>query len=73
MMGEIKKIPSSADLLNDTIKRKKSALQKTRGITADMVAVAEVTLRSNPATPSRLSSTNHRKKTEKLPPSNYIG
>ena len=73
LMDEIEKIPSSADLLNDTPKKGKSAMQKTRGITADMVAAAEAMFKTNPVAPAKLSGTNHKKKTEKLPPSNYIG
>jgi hypothetical protein len=73
MMEEIKKIPTSADLLKDETKKVKSDLQKTRGISADMVAAAEAMFKSNPYAPAKLSGTNHRKKTQKLPPSNYIG
>lgn len=72
-MEEIKKIPSAADLLRENAKKAKTAMQKTRGITADMVLEAEAMLKSNPVNPAKLSSTNHRKKTEKLPPYNYIG
>ncbi|UCE66144.1 MAG: hypothetical protein JSU85_15050 [Candidatus Zixiibacteriota bacterium] len=72
-MEGIKKIPSAANLLKENAKKAKTAMQKTRGITADMVIEAEATFKSNPANPAKLSSTNHRKKTEKLPPSNYIG
>jgi len=59
--------------LRENAKKAKTAMQKTRGITADVVADAEAMFKSNPVNPARLSSTNHRKKTEKLPPSNYIG
>ncbi len=72
-MEEIKKIPSAAVLLRENAEKAKTAIQKTRGITADMVVEAEAMFKSNPANPAKLSSTNHKKKTEKLPPSNYIG
>jgi hypothetical protein len=72
-MEEIKKIPSAVDLLRENAKKAKTAIQKTRGITADMVMEAEAMFKSNPANPAKLSSTNHKKKTEKLPPSNFIG
>jgi hypothetical protein len=72
MMDEIEKIPSAADLIKEETRRIKSSLQKTRGITADMVAAAEAIFKTNPAAPSKLSGTNHRKKTEKLPPNNYM-
>ena len=73
MMEENEKIPSAADLMREETKKIKSSLQKTRGITADMVAAAEAIFKVNPAAPSKLSGTNHKKKTEKLPPNNYIG
>jgi len=72
-MDEIRKIPSAADLLKENAKKAKTAMQKTRGITADMVMEAEAMFKANPTNPAKLSSTNHKKKTEKLPPSNYIG
>lgn len=72
-MEEINKIPSAADLLKENVKKARIAVQKTRGITADMVVEAEAMFKSNPVNPAKLSSTNHKKKTEKLPPSNYIG
>ncbi|UCC78814.1 MAG: hypothetical protein JSW64_11090 [Candidatus Zixiibacteriota bacterium] len=73
MMEDSNKIPSAADLLKENVKKAKNALQKTRGISADMVADAEAMFRSNPTNPVKLSSTNHKKKTQKLPPSNFIG
>jgi hypothetical protein len=73
MMDDIKKIPSAADLLKENVKKAKTAMEKTRGITSDMVAEAEAMFKSNPVNPAKLSSTNHKKKTEKLPPINYIG
>jgi hypothetical protein len=72
-MEENNKIPSAVDLLKENVKKAKTAMQKTRGITADMVAEAEAMFKANPANPAKLSSTNHKKKTQKLPPSNYIG
>jgi hypothetical protein len=72
-MEEIKKIPSASDLLRENAKKAKTSLQKTRGITADMVVEAEAMFKVNPTNPAKLSSTNHKKKTAKLPPSNYIG
>ncbi len=72
-MDKIKKIPSSADLLNVPKKEEQQAMQKTRGITSDMVASAEAMIKSTPAAPAILSSTNHRKKIEKLPPPSFIG
>ena len=73
MTDEPKEIPSAEDLITDPQNKEKPSMQKTRGITADMVAKAEAMFRSNPANPAKLSSTNHKKKTEKLPPCNYIG
>lgn len=72
-MDEIEKIPSAADLIKEETKKIKSSLQKTRGISADMVASAEALFKVNLASQSKLSGTNHKKKTEKLPPNNYIG
>jgi hypothetical protein len=72
-MDEIEKIPSAADLMKEETRKIKSSLQKTRGISADMVAAAEALFKVNLAAPSKLSGTNHKKKTDKLPPSNYIG
>jgi len=73
LMDEIKKIPTSADLIKDETNKIKSEFLKTRGITADMVAAAEAMFKSNPVAPAGLSGTSHRKKRELLPPSNYIG
>jgi hypothetical protein len=73
LMDEIKRIPTSADLLKEATNKVKPGLLKTRGITADMVAAAEAMFKSNPVAPAGLSGTNHRKKKELLPPSNYIG
>jgi hypothetical protein len=72
-MEEIKKIPTSADLIREETKKIKSDLQKTRGISAHMVAKAEAMFKTNLSAPAKLSGTNHHKKTEKLPPSNLIG
>ena len=73
MMNENKPIPTTADLIKDPQNREKTSLKKTRGITADMVAEAEAMFKQNPVVISKLSSTNHRKKSDDLPPSNYIG
>ena len=72
-MDKINKIPSSADLLRAPKKDEQKAMQKTRGITADIIAAAEDMFQSTPAVSANLSSHNHRKKTQKLPPHNFIG
>jgi hypothetical protein len=73
MIDKLKEIPSAEDLITDPQNKEKPSLQKTRGITADMVARVEAMFKANPSNPAKLSSTNHKKKKEKLPPSNYIG
>ena len=68
----MKKIPSTSGLFNTTQKMDRSAAEKTRGITAEMVASAEKRIREQSTLIPNLS--NHKQKAEDLPwPTSLIG
>jgi hypothetical protein len=66
-----KKIPSASGLHDSFQKMDKAAKEKTRGITAEMVASAEALIKAQSTLIPRLS--NHKRRGEdKLPPTSFI-
>ena len=66
-----KKIPSTSGLHDSFQKMDKAAKEKTRGITAEMVASAEALIKAQSTLIPRLS--NHKRRGEdKLPPTSFI-
>ncbi len=71
----MKEIPSAKSLMPETHEIDRTAKDKTRGITGDMVAAAEAQMRSkNILTPQLSHHKQNKNKSDDLPPvSNFIG
>ena len=67
----MKKIPSTSGLQDSFQKMDKAAKEKTRGITAEMIASAEALIKAQSTLIPRLS--NHKRRGEdKSPPTSFI-
>lgn len=67
----MKEIPSTIGLHDSFQKMDKAAREKTRGVTAEMVASAEALIKAQSTLIPRLSNHKHRGE-DKLPPTSFI-